>query len=221
MSSRRPSRDDVAGRIYLELRNLARKTNRPTDEVLRLYALESLVARIALSRHAEHLVLKGGVLLAAFEARRPTRDVDLAGRQIDGDSQSVLATIQEVAGFPIDDGVQFDASSATAQTIREEDRYSGVRVALVGRLATARLALNVDVSLGDPMSPGALSLQLPRLLGGTLLACCYPLTMVLAEKLVTAMERGTLNTRWRDFVDIAAIARTQSVSSHDLFESSG
>lgn len=26
--------------------------------------------------------------------------------------------------------------------------------------------------------------------------------MVLAEKIVTAMQRGTANTRWRDFVDI-------------------
>ena len=30
--------------------------------------------------------------------------------------------------------------------------------------------------------------------------------MVLAEKIVTALQRGTANTRWRDFVDIANLA---------------
>jgi hypothetical protein len=29
--------------------------------------------------------------------------------------------------------------------------------------------------------------------------------MVFAEKIVTALERGTANTRWRDFVDIYSL----------------
>ena len=32
--------------------------------------------------------------------------------------------------------------------------------------------------------------------------------MILAEKIVTAMQRGTANTRWRDFVDIHALLNT-------------
>lgn len=32
-----------------------------------------------MSRHRDHFVLKGGVLLAAFDERRPTRDIDLEG----------------------------------------------------------------------------------------------------------------------------------------------
>ena len=49
MTVRPPSRGDTAGRVYLDLRKLARKTGRPTDEIIRLYALECLVSRIALS----------------------------------------------------------------------------------------------------------------------------------------------------------------------------
>ena len=41
MSSRRLTRRDLPGRIYLDLRSLARKSNRPTDEVIQLHALES------------------------------------------------------------------------------------------------------------------------------------------------------------------------------------
>jgi hypothetical protein len=43
--------------------------------------------------------------------------------------------------------------------------------------------------------------ELPRLLGGSLCIRGYSIEMVIAEKLVTALERGTANTRWRDFVD--------------------
>lgn len=34
----------------------------------------------------------------------------------------------------------------------------------------------------------------------------YRVELILAEKIVTAIQRGTVNTRWRDFVDIAALA---------------
>lgn len=40
MSVRRPTRDDAAGRAYLDLRRKARADGRATDEYLRLYVLE-------------------------------------------------------------------------------------------------------------------------------------------------------------------------------------
>lgn len=43
--------------------------------------------------------------------------------------------------------------------------------------------------------------------------------MVLAEKIVAALERRTLSTRWRDCVDIAALATTRPVTSEDLLDS--
>lgn len=219
MSTRRPTRGNTSGRVYLDLQRLARKSNRPTDEIIRLYALEAFVARITASPHAEHLVLKGGVLLAAFDVRRPTRDVDLAARQMSGEIDNVLAVIREVASLAIDDGVEFDAQAATATPIREDSSYAGVRVELGGRLSRARLALNVDVNIGDPMVPGPRSTPMPRLLGGTLSVLAHPLSMVLAEKIVTAIERRTLSTRWRDFVDIAALARATRIPSDELLES--
>lgn len=64
-ASRRPTRATVDGRAYLDLRSLAHSQHRPTDELQQLYALEGFLARLAESPHAEQLVLKGGVLLAA------------------------------------------------------------------------------------------------------------------------------------------------------------
>jgi hypothetical protein len=78
----RPTGATTAGRANLELRRLARARNRPTAELLQLYALEGFLARLPASPHAHRLVLKGGVLLAAFDARRPTKDIDLAARDL-------------------------------------------------------------------------------------------------------------------------------------------
>ncbi|MHB2024944.1 MAG: nucleotidyl transferase AbiEii/AbiGii toxin family protein [Mycobacteriales bacterium] len=95
---------------------------------MQLYVLESFLARLASSRFADQLVLKGGVLLAAFGERRPTRDVDLQAEALDNDAANVRTVICEVANLRLDDGVAFDVDGATAAVIRDEDAYSGVRV---------------------------------------------------------------------------------------------
>ena len=66
-----PIRDTPKGRAHNDLRNLARKHHRDVAEYLTLYALEGLLARLAASSQTADFVLKGGVLMAAFAARRP------------------------------------------------------------------------------------------------------------------------------------------------------
>jgi hypothetical protein len=148
-----PSHTTRAGRAYLDLRAKARGDRRPVDELLQLYVLESFLARLASSRFADQLVLKGGVLLAAFGERRPTRDVDLQAEALDNDADNVRTVICEVANLRLDDGVTFDVDGATAAVIRDEDAYSGVRVTMQAELATARPHFHVDVNVGDPVTP--------------------------------------------------------------------
>lgn len=95
--------------------------------------------------------------------------------------------------------------------IRDDAEYTGVRVKVTARLATAQVALHVDVNFGGPIWPAPAEAELPLLLGGTLRLRGYPDHMVLAEKIVTAIDRGDQNTRWRDFVDIAAITATRQI----------
>lgn len=92
---------------------------------------------------------------------------------------------------------------------------------MTARLATAQVTLHIDVNFGDPIWPAPTEAVLPLLLGGTLRLLGYPDHMILAEKIVTALERGEQNTRWRDFTDIAAIARSRSVEVTDLQEAIG
>jgi hypothetical protein len=216
MSSDRPTRATSGGRAYLDLQSLARKTRRSTDDLIRLYALEGLLARVAVSRHATQLVLKGGVLLAAYGTRRATRDIDLQARQVTNELGNVLTMIREIAGITIDDGLTYAAEAATAYAIRQDDAYQGVRVALVCSLASARISLHVDVNVGDPIWPAPQAIILPGLLGRDVTLTGYPLTMVCAEKIVTAVERGPATTRWRDFADIYALSARHPVHGHEL-----
>jgi hypothetical protein len=210
----RPTRATVDGRAYLDLQNKARGEKRPTDELLALYALEGFLTRLAGSAYSDSLVLKGGVLLAAFDARRTTRDIDLQASAVSNDVDTVLGLICEIAALAtdVDDGLVFDTGHATAEVIRDEDEYSGVRVSLTSRLSQARIAVHVDVNVGDPVWPAPEHVELPRLLGGTINLRGFPMPMVYAEKLVTAVARGTANTRWRDFGDVYVLSGIHPVT---------
>lgn len=65
----RPTRETESGRAYLDLQTQARRQQRPTQELLTLYALERWLARLEASAYAGDFVLKGGMLLAALGAR--------------------------------------------------------------------------------------------------------------------------------------------------------
>jgi hypothetical protein len=216
VSRERAKRSTTSGRVYLALQAKARHERRNTDELLQLYVLEGFLDRLAASPHASGLILKGGVLLAAYELRRPTRDVDLQARSVANDAESILAMVREVVAVERDDGLVFSPGTAAAEVIRDVEEYSGVRVSLRCTLASAKLAFQVDVNVGDPIWPAPRTISLPRLLGGQLTLVGYPVAMIHAEKLVTALQRGIANTRWRDFADMYLLTRKHGVSGAEL-----
>ena len=185
-----PTRATLAGRAYLDLRAMAKKAGRASDEYLRLYALEGFLLRLATSASSQDFVLKGGVLLAAYQLRRPTADIDFAALNTSNDVETVKSMIVTVAETQLpddqDDGLWFDTSDTHAAVIRDEDVYSGVRVTLRAELSTAQMRFHVDVNVGDPIWPSPAMVQFPRLLGGNIRLLGYPIPMVLAEKIVTA-----------------------------------
>lgn len=217
----RVTRGTPSGDAYLDLQSAARRTKRPTQELLQLYALEGFLARLAISDVRGSFVLKGGVLLAAFDSRRPTKDVDLAGIDVANDAGTVLGLVRRVMAvdLPADDGVEFIPETATAEAIREEENYSGVRVHVDAHLATAKLPFHVDINVGEPIWPTPTTAAVPRLRGGDPIELAgYPMHMVHAEKIVTAIQRGTANTRWRDFGDVWSLSRHHPISASDLVQ---
>jgi predicted nucleotidyltransferase component of viral defense system len=215
----RPTRATPGGRAYLDLRRAASAAGRPTDELLQLYALEGFLDRLSGSTHAARFILKGGVLLAAFDARRPTRDVDLAAIDLANDLDDIRGVVEEVLEIAREDGLQYDLAATSAEQIRDDDLYGGVRVTVRCALSTAIIQFHVDVNCGDPLWPSPVDVVVPRLLGGSSIRLRgYRVELVLAEKIVTALQRGTANTRWRDFVDIASLAHLD-IDENALVES--
>jgi hypothetical protein len=216
----RPTRATVDGRAFLDLRARATADGRPVNEYLTLYALEGFLERLSRSRHRDRFVLKGGVLLAAFDERRPTRDVDLAGLELDNAIENVTEVLIEIASIEIDDGLAIATDQARAETIRADSAgYTGVRVSFPATLANARVSFHVDVNMGDPIEPAPKMTAVPRILGGAIDVLGYSVEMVIAEKLVTAVQRGTANTRWRDFVDLHRIVRSRPLPGAQLVAS--
>ena len=176
--------------------------------------VERWLARLARSPYADQFVLKGGMLLAAFDARRPTADADALARHMANDQNTLLARVVEIAQFPDDDGgVEFLSDTAIARTIRDDALYAGVRITMDARIATAAVKFRLDVNFGDPITPAPRQLDLPSIRPGAapVPVLGYPIETVLAEKIVTAITLGAANTRVRDYADIYTLT-----GQHDL-----
>lgn len=108
------------------------------------------------------------------------------------------------------DGMNYDADTIATAEIRESDRYGGLRVTLVGHLGTARLRIQIDVGIGDAVTPEPEWTPLPTLLEqpAPRLRAYHPETAI-AEKLQIIVAFGMANTRMKDFFDIAALAQGQ------------
>lgn len=210
-----PANTSPGGRAFNQLRNLARRDGRDPAEYLTIYVLEGFLSRLAASSQADAFVLKGGVLMAAYASRRPTRDIDLAAVPAVADTDELVSRIRTILTLPADDGLVFDPAGLSARPIRESAAYPGVRVRMAAKLASARIEFHVDINLGDPIWPAPTTTNLPLLLGGTLQLTGYPDHMILAEKIATACDRGNQNTRWRDFLDIATLTSTRVITYAD------
>jgi Nucleotidyl transferase AbiEii toxin, Type IV TA system len=202
-------------RAYLDLQKLARDQGRNTQQLFELYIHERFLARLAESRFADKLVLKGGMLLAVLDVRRGTRDADMLARGMASDERSLRAAINEIASIPMADGVEFDTAAISFATIREGADYEGIRLSLPVSLGGADLKLRLDLSFGDPVEP--LRIDYPTLLGDRgfrLLG--YPLESVIAEKVDTMIFLGDANTRDRDYGDVYLLSQIHSIEAEPL-----
>jgi predicted nucleotidyltransferase component of viral defense system len=204
-----------AEQAYRALQRRAREERRGTEELLIFYAHEGFLRRLSMSRHREKLVLKGGMLLAVLDARRPTRDVDLSVHGLPNDEASIRQTVSEIAQIASADGLMFDTAKINTTLMREDAEYNGVRVTIPTSLATAKLKVQLDLSFGDPVEVRDISY--PTLLDDqdiTMLG--YPVELTLAEKITTMMSRGRANTRDRDFADVVVLSRIHAIDANKL-----
>ncbi|MBU3727794.1 MAG: nucleotidyl transferase AbiEii/AbiGii toxin family protein [Phycisphaerales bacterium] len=114
------------------LLQVARLRNEEFEQLLVRYVAERFLYRLSVSRFADAFLLKGAMLLIAWQGspHRVTRDVDLLGLG-ECSTPGVSKMLGEVAlARPYDDGVAYDVGSLETQTIRALSGASGVRVTL-------------------------------------------------------------------------------------------
>lgn len=201
---------DTAASVRQRLLNIARDQGRPFTEVLQYFAMERFLYRLGKSTYGRNFILKGALMLVAWEAplSRSTKDIDFLGR-INNSVEDVVDAIKAACSQEvIPDGLHFDDESVTGQQIAEDADYEGVRVRFRGNLGNARITMQVDVGFGDAVVPGPaevnyptlLDLPAPHLLG-------YSRESAIAEKFQAMVKLGILNSRMKDFFDIWFLLR--------------
>lgn len=209
---------DLSSSIHQRLLNIARTENRPMNELLQYFAIERFLFRLAQTEYNEKFLLKGAQMLRVWNApaARPTMDIDLLGK-VENDLELLENIFRECCSVAVVDGVTFNRSSVTAEPIRRNDEYQGIRITTKGNLANVRLGIQIDVGFGDIVFPRPLKVELPQLLdlGSPILLGYTPESMI-AEKFQAMVALDMVNTRMKDFYDIWMLLTTLGIDDEHL-----
>ena len=115
----------------------------------------------------------------------------------------------------MNDGIAFAPASVTAEEIRKEASYGGVRVVIAGKLAKARCKVQIDVGFGDAVTPGPVDSVYPVLLDDLPAPRlrAYPIYTVVAEKLHAIALLGMTNSRVKDYFDLSVLLERETLDA--------
>lgn len=205
------TKSNLAASIHQRLLNIARREDRPLNELLQYFAIERFLFRLGQTEYRRMFVLKGAQMMRIWNVPlvRPTMDVDLLGRTRN-DIDNLQRIVRECCSVAVDDGVVFDPSSVSAETIRKSGEYQGVRVMADGGLGKIRLHLQIDIGFGDAIVPGPIEVEFPELLDlGKPILLGYTPESSIAEKFHAMVILDMVNTRMKDFYDIWLLLTTR------------
>jgi predicted nucleotidyltransferase component of viral defense system len=197
--------------VKARLLNLSKERGEDYNLILTRYALERFLYRLSHSPYKNEFILKGAMVFQLWGAspHRATRDLDLLAEG-DVDSDVITKKITTICNTVVaEDGLEFDLSGFTVNDIRVEDRYGGKRVKFLGLLGSTRIPIQIDIGIGDAVTPSPIESQYPTLLNMDLPhVLAYPRETVVAEKLEAIIDLGMNNSRMKDFFDLWFIFTT-------------
>ncbi|MGI6671839.1 MAG: nucleotidyl transferase AbiEii/AbiGii toxin family protein [Christensenellales bacterium] len=196
------NKDAVMHRVH----TIVSQTGLPFNTVLTFYFLEAVLNKLAHTRHAESLVLKGGFLLSNLMGlrNRTTVDMDMLLRNQPLTLENITAIARDIcasAAVP-----EVTCAIHDIEPIRARDAYGGYRIRLLCRQENIRHIVPVDIATGDPVTPHPVAHMYHCLFSGkSIKIAAYNLETILAEKLETIQRLGLLNSRCKDFFDVHTI----------------
>lgn len=147
---------------------------------------------------------------------RVTRDIDLLART-SNDLAAITSIISEICQTKEEDGVVFDPESVSTIRIAEDADYEGVRATFRGRIATTRIAMQIDMGFSDVVTPGPVEICYPVILDYPApILRAYNRETAIAEKFEAMISLGRLNSRLKDFFDVWMLAKTSDFRGVDL-----
>lgn len=194
--------------VYSRLKNIALAKNRPTQEVLRYYAMERFLYRLSVSQHKRSFFLKGGLMLMVWDSatHRATVDIDLLAKT-NNSIENISRILKEICSQPVlQDGIDFNSTDLILAESQVETEYTGLSARFSAHLHTAKLPLRIDIGFSDKIFPKPATVAYPALLDfpSPELQGYTPETMI-AEKLDAMVKLGLANSRMKDFYDIWTI----------------
>jgi predicted nucleotidyltransferase component of viral defense system len=118
------------------LKNIARETGKDFNFVSIQYLQERFLARLEKSPCRENLILKGALLLLAYDipAVRPSKDIDFKGDETSNEIDEIASVIRDIAKIDLEDGVQFYPDNLDVQQITEDAEYDGLRIKITATI---------------------------------------------------------------------------------------
>lgn len=201
---------NLAASVKARLQNEAARRDDDFNLLLLRYGIERLLFRLSQSAYADRFLLKGAMLFVVWDEKthRPTRDLDLLGFG-PSEKEDLQKLFEEVVTLAVvDDGLVFDPASVRAEEIREDNTYGGVRVRIMAKLGPAEVPVQIDVGVGDAVTPAPETANFPALLDFPAPQVrTYPVYTVVAEKFEAMAKLGIANTRMKDFHDVWFLTR--------------
>ena len=189
--------------LFEKSKELAKKSGLTQLELYQRFMFERILERISVSKYNENFILKGGLLLSAILGinSRSTRDMDISIKGIDISEEKMIQVLNEILSLDIEDGVKFEMVDVT--NIRADDEYGGNKYHLVGKLENLKVALEIDISTGDEITPKELNYEYISIFENKKIYIdTYNIETILAEKIETILRRGKYNARMKDYYDV-------------------
>ena len=189
--------------LFKKSKELAKESGLTQLELYQRFMFERILERISVSKYSENFILKGGLLLSAMIGinSRSTRDMDISIKGIDVSKEKMVQVLNEILSLDIGDGVKFEIINIT--DIRADDEYGGNKYHLVGSLENLKVALEIDISTGDEITPKELNYEYISIFEDKKIYIdTYNIETILAEKIETILCRGKYNTRMKDYYDV-------------------
>jgi predicted nucleotidyltransferase component of viral defense system len=193
------------------IKKIAAEKSIMPQAVLQNYMLERLLERISVSSYKDKFILKGGMLIAAMVGldSRTTMDMDATLKGMPLTETSATLALNEILTINLNDNIRFELLKI--EPIREDDVYEGFRASINAVFEKLKVALKVDLTAGDKITPKEIKYRFSLMLEDRKIdILAYNLETVLAEKYETILRRSILNTRIRDYYDVYILSNFQA-----------